>query len=86
MFERLLLAHPRAVGETYVEHLRAAAAFGAELLLAGMACLVHAVLPAAFETTASRAVARLYRTMALRRSPIGALSSPAAGEPPADTC
>lgn len=63
MFNRVFLDHPRAVNENYVEHGRAAARFGCELMIAGLACLVHAVIPAAFTTTASRRVASLHERM-----------------------
>jgi hypothetical protein len=47
------------VGETYRQHSRYAASVGALMVAAGLACLIHAVVPAFFETTASRAVRRL---------------------------
>ncbi len=63
MFDRLFLAHPRSVDETYLQHARVAARFGGELVLAGLACLVHAAIPALFTTTASRRVAKLHGQM-----------------------
>ncbi len=47
-------SHPASVGETYVQHLRFAARFGARMLLGGAAATVHAVFPFLFVTTASR--------------------------------
>lgn len=61
-------SHPDSVGETYGEHLGAAARFGFVLLGAGLACMVHALLPFAFEHTASRAVQRLNARMIARRA------------------
>ena len=55
----LFTAHPASVGETYGEHLRFAAAFGARMTLGGLAAMVHAVLPFLFITTASRMLERL---------------------------
>ena len=46
--------HPASVGETYLEHLRFAAWFGAKMTSGGVAALVHAVFPFCFVTTASR--------------------------------
>jgi hypothetical protein len=66
MIMRLFTAHPRDVGETYGEHFGVAAAFGLRMVAAGLACLVHAVLPFAFVTTASRTVRELYARMAAR--------------------
>ena len=64
--------HPHAVGETYGEHACAAAGFGGLLILAGLACLVHAALPWMFETTASGLVMRLHNRMAARRATLAA--------------
>ncbi len=60
MFARLFLTHPRSVDETYFEHLLFASKFAATLMLAAMAALVHALVPALFDKTASRIVAQLY--------------------------
>lgn len=64
---RLFLEHPSSVDETYVEHMRFAAGFAGALFLAAMAALVHAVLPFAFERTASAAIDRLHYRMHNRR-------------------
>ena len=53
--------HPRSVGETYREHFAVALGFGLRLIGAGLACLVHACVPAWFTrsgSTAGRALAR----------------------------
>jgi hypothetical protein len=64
--------HPHAIGETYGEHAAAAAGFGGLLIAAGLACLVHALLPWMFETTASGLVVRLHNRMAARRGTLAA--------------
>lgn len=51
--------HPHAVGETYLEHSQVASSVGFKLIGAGLACLVHAVLPFAFVTTGSRTILTL---------------------------
>lgn len=56
----LFLTHPRSVDESYVEHMAFAGRFSGQLLLAAGAALVHAVLPFAFEKTASRMIAEMY--------------------------
>ena len=56
---RLFTAHPDAVGESYVEHMRVALSFAAPLAVAAGAALVHAFLPFLCETTASRIVREL---------------------------
>ena len=60
MIARLFLDHPRSVEESYFEHARFAAGFGLTLMAAGAAALVHAIIPALFETTASRLIRRLH--------------------------
>lgn len=66
MFE-FFQKHPRAVGETYLEHFTVAASFGAAMILGGIACLIHAVFPAWFEFTASRVISKLYIRMVTHR-------------------
>lgn len=63
MFARFFLAHPQSVGETYFEHQRVALSFAAALLLAGFACLLHAVIPGLCERIASSRVEELHRRM-----------------------
>jgi hypothetical protein len=63
---RLLTDHPHSVGESYGEHCRFAASFGARMVVGGAAALVHAVLPFLCATTASRTVRELHDV--LRRS------------------
>ena len=52
--------HPASVGESYFEHMGVASSFGISMLLAGCACLVHAVLPFAFVKTGSDTITSLY--------------------------
>jgi hypothetical protein len=59
--------HPASVGETYVEHFGVATSFGFTLMKAGLACLVHAVLPFLFTTTGKRAIEDLHRRMVTHR-------------------
>ncbi len=60
--------HPESVGETYGVHLISAWRFAFILLGAGLAGLVHGLLPFAFERTASGAVQRLNARMIARRA------------------
>lgn len=57
---RLFLDHPASVGESYLEHARFALGFAFWLLAAGLAALVHAVLPFLFQKTASGIIRRLF--------------------------
>src|SRR3954467_15331900 len=53
-------AHLRGAGESYVRHLRFAANVAALMIAAGLACLLHALVPGLFPDKASRAVGRLH--------------------------
>ena len=68
MFDRMFLAHPRQVGESYVGHMAVALTFAAELLLAAGACVVHAIVPVLFKGTASGAIRRLHGRMVVNRT------------------
>lgn len=59
--------HPHAVGETYGEHFGVASGFGAAMILGGLACMVHAVLPFLCTTTGSRTIRRLHDRMVVNR-------------------
>jgi hypothetical protein len=65
---RMFTEHPDTVGETYFQHQRHAFAFGATLVAAGAACLLHGLVPALFCTTGSRAVKRLHERMVVNRN------------------
>jgi hypothetical protein len=67
MFARLFLSHPRSVNETYFEHQRAAFGYGSTLLVAGLACIVHGLVPGLCTTSGSRRVAALNHHMGERR-------------------
>jgi hypothetical protein len=63
----LFTEHPAAAGETYLAHLRTAAGFGFQMVAAGLACLVHGLLPFLFEHTGSDCICRLHERMHARR-------------------
>lgn len=67
MLRRLFLDHPDSVGETYAEHLLAAGRFGLAMVVGGAACMIHAVVPAAFASTGSDTVIALHRRMVAKR-------------------
>ncbi|SNS74113.1 hypothetical protein SAMN06295912_11446 [Sphingomonas laterariae] len=83
MFDRLFLAHPRSVNESYFEHFGVASRFGVTMVTSGIACLVHAVVPAFCVRTGSNAVKRLHAQMAARQpSPRARESRPMAWNEP----
>ena len=64
---RAFTEHPASVGESYGEHLGRAICFGLRMICAGLACLVHGVLPFLFVRTGSRAIADLNDRMVVTR-------------------
>ena len=67
---RAFTEHPASVGESYTEHLGRAACFGARMIVAGIACLVHGVLPFLCVRTGSQAISDLNDRMIAQRRPI----------------
>ena len=61
--QRLFTAHPADVDETYFEHLRAASSFAGGLAICTFCCLVHALVPGLFTTSASARVERMHERM-----------------------
>ena len=74
---RAFTEHPASVGESYVQHLGQAACFGTRMVAAGLACLVHGVLPFLFVRTGSHAIGELNDRMLLnrRRAPLPPIAS-----------
>ena len=64
---RAFTEHPASVGESYGEHLGQAVCFGSRMVLAGLACLVHGVLPFLFVRTGSRTINELNERMVRNR-------------------
>jgi hypothetical protein len=62
----VFLDHPASVEESYLQHMGFALRFAFWLAVAAGAALIHAVVPALCEKTASRIVARLYARTANR--------------------
>ncbi len=73
---QLFLDHPQDIGETYAEHAGHALVIGLRMVGAGLACLVHALVPGLFVRTASDTVDSIVARMASRsdsaRRPLGA--------------
>ena len=67
MIRSLFTRHPASVGESYGEHMVMAGTFGGRLILCGLACLVHSLLPFLFVSTASRTIGNLYEQMVSNR-------------------
>jgi hypothetical protein len=67
MLRTMFIDHPESVGESYGEHFMVAMGFGLTMVGAGLACIVHAVVPGAFVRTGSAAVTGLYERMVRHR-------------------
>ena len=58
--------HLDEVDEGYGKHLAQATRFGVRMILGGLACIVHGLLPFLFTTTGSRTIRELHRGMTKR--------------------
>jgi Family of unknown function (DUF6356) len=67
MLDRWFFAHPRSIDESYLEHQACALKFSGSLIMAGLACFVHALVPGLFERTGSTMVKRLHQEMVTKR-------------------
>lgn len=63
MLRQMFVDHPESVGENYVEHFFVALGFAATMLGAGLALVIHAVVPGLFVKTGSAAITGLYDRM-----------------------
>jgi hypothetical protein len=63
---RMFLSHPETVDESYGEHFSFALGFALRLIGAGLAALVHAIIPCLFETTASRMIRQMHERIVNR--------------------
>ena len=63
----LFTDHPKAVNETYLEHMHMSGSFGVWLLLAALCAFFHALFPFLFEKTASGIIKNLYGRMVSNR-------------------
>ena len=59
--------HPDSVGESYLEHMGSASWFAMTMFVGAAACLVHALLPFACQTSGSRRIKQLYERMVTHR-------------------
>ncbi len=70
MLDRLFSDHPREVGETYLEHMGVAFGFGWRMLLGGVACFMHGVVPGWHKRTGSSTIRALNARLAGGRAPV----------------
>lgn len=60
MLGRLFIDHPRSLGLSWSQHGAGAVRIGFKLISAGLAALVHGIVPAWFTDTAGRTVTETY--------------------------
>jgi hypothetical protein len=68
MLGRLFWDHPRTLGMSWAEHGVGAVVIGGRMVGAGLACIVHAAVPALFTETAGRTVMSLHDHMVRRKA------------------
>ncbi len=68
MIGRVFQDHPRSLGMSWAEHGVGAVRIGGRMIGAGLACIVHAVVPAWFTETAGRTVVDLHAHMTQRKA------------------
>ena len=68
MLARLFNDHPRSLGMSWAEHGAGAVVIGGRMIGAGLACIVHAAVPAFFTETAGKTVKGLHDHMVRRKA------------------
>jgi hypothetical protein len=71
-------AHPRDVGESYVEHGFFACRYGVKMTLGGIAAFLHGLMPFLFQATGSRITRELNATLEESRARAAAREKPPA--------
>lgn len=66
--DRLFFEHPRSLGMSWAGHAAGALSIGLRLVGAGLACVIHAVVPGVFTQTAGKTVTHMYDHMAQRKA------------------
>ena len=52
--------HLNEVNETYLQHMRIAFKIGFTMLVTGVFCLIHGLIPGLFKKTGSNQIAKMY--------------------------
>ena len=52
--------HLNEVNETYFQHMRIAFIIGFNMLVTGVFCLIHGLIPGLFKKTGSKQIAKMY--------------------------
>ena len=65
---RLFTDHPRSLGMSWAVHGIGAARIGLTLIGAGIACVIHSIVPGWFTHTAGKTVSDIYGDMQRRKA------------------
>ncbi len=65
---KYFIDHPKTVDESYLEHFGVALSFSFRLMAAGLACLVHALVPGLCVKTGSNTITELHLEMVENRN------------------
>ena len=68
MADRMFLEHPRSLGMSWAEHGVGAIRIGARLVGAGIACMIHALVPGWFTETAGKTITGMHAHMMNRKA------------------
>ena len=68
LLRRLFVDHPRSLGMGWAGHGAGAVKIGAELIGAGCAAIIHAIVPGWFTETAGKTVTRIYDHIQARKA------------------
>jgi hypothetical protein len=66
--ERMFLEHPRSLGMSWAAHGVGAIRIGARLVGAGIACMIHALVPGWFTETAGKTITGMHAHMMDRKA------------------
>jgi Family of unknown function (DUF6356) len=74
--QRLFTDHPESVDESYGEHMVRASCFGGRMVMAGLACMVHSLLPFLFVHAGGEAIDELHARMQATRRRAATVKAP----------
>ncbi len=63
----IFIKHPNSVGETYLVHGIKAVSYSVQMLFASICCIVHAVFPFVYQSTASNIARKVCMDVDQRR-------------------
>ena len=57
--------HLNGVNETYLQHMRIAFKIGITMLVRGVFCLIHGLIPGLFKKTGNNQITKMYETVSI---------------------